>query len=46
MIAKHVYPERFGEWLGNVDGEPHPEMPGDERPFERRRVADIVNGDG
>jgi len=44
MTAKQLYPEQFGEWPGYVDGEPYPEIPEDERLFDRQRVADIVNG--
>jgi len=38
MTAKQIYPELFGEWrgLGNT--------PEDERLFDRKRVADIING--
>ncbi|WP_435144111.1 ABC transporter substrate-binding protein [Halobaculum sp. P14] len=45
MTAKELYPDVFGEWPGYVDGEPYPEVPGDERLFDRQRVADIINGD-
>jgi hypothetical protein len=44
MTAKQLYPDRFGEWLGHIDGEAHPEIPCRERLFDRMRVADIVNG--
>ncbi|MEF8824778.1 MAG: ABC transporter substrate-binding protein [Halapricum sp.] len=40
MTAKQVYPDLFGGYPGI--GEP---VPGDERLFDRRRVADIINGD-
>lgn len=46
MTAKQLYPERFGEWPGFVPGEPYPEIPADERLFDRERVAAIVTGDG
>ncbi|KZX49089.1 MULTISPECIES: ABC transporter substrate-binding protein [Haloarcula] len=38
-LAKQLYPEEFGEWLGSID-----EVPADEQLFDRQRVADIVNG--
>jgi len=45
MTAKQLYPEQFGEWPGYVDGEPYPEIPEEERLFDRQRVADTINGD-
>ena len=45
MTAKQLYPEQFGEWPGYVDGEPYPEIPKEERLFDRGRVADAVNGE-
>jgi len=39
MAAKQLYPEVFGEWHGLG------ETPEDEHLFDRREVADIVNGD-
>ncbi|WP_247730400.1 ABC transporter substrate-binding protein [Halovivax limisalsi] len=45
MTAKQLYPDRFGEWPGYVDGEPYPELPEAERLFDRQRVADIVTGE-
>ncbi|MFC6723359.1 ABC transporter substrate-binding protein [Halobium palmae] len=45
MTAKQLYPEQFGEWPGYVDGEPYPEIPDEERLFDRQRVADVVNGE-
>ncbi|WP_254543071.1 ABC transporter substrate-binding protein [Halomarina pelagica] len=45
MTAKQLYPERFGEWPGYVEGQPYPEIPEGERLFDRGRVADIVDGD-
>ncbi len=44
MTAKQLYPDVFGEWPTYVEG-PYPEIPEDERLFDRGRVADIVNGD-
>lgn len=44
MTAKQLYPERFGEWPGYVDGEPYPEIPTNEQLFDRQRVADILSG--
>jgi hypothetical protein len=46
MTAKQLYPDAFGAWPGYVDGEPYPEIPADERLFDRERVSDIVTGDG
>ena len=43
MCAKQLYPEQFGEWPAYDDG-PYPEIPADERLFERQRVADIIDG--
>ncbi|MDS0300113.1 ABC transporter substrate-binding protein [Halogeometricum sp. S1BR25-6] len=44
MTAKQLYPDRFGEWPTYAEG-PYPELPEDERLFDRRRVADAINGD-
>jgi len=43
MTAKQLYPDAFGEWPGYDDG-PYPEIPEDERLFDRGRVADAING--
>lgn len=45
MTAKQLYPERFGAWPEYVEG-PYPEIPADERLFDRQRVAAIVTSDG
>ena len=45
MTAKQLYPEQFGEWPGYEQGDPYPEIPEDERLFDRQRVADIVGGE-
>jgi ABC-type Fe3+-hydroxamate transport system substrate-binding protein len=45
MSAKQFYPEQFGEWPGVEEEAVLPEIPEDERLFDRQRVADIVNGD-
>lgn len=45
MTAKQLYPEAFGEWPGYVDGEPLPDVPGDEQLFDRQRLADIITGE-
>ncbi|WP_242509263.1 ABC transporter substrate-binding protein [Natrinema altunense] len=45
MTAKQLYPDQFGEWPGYVDGEPYPEIPEDERLFDRQRIAAIINGE-
>jgi len=44
MTAKQLYPETFGEWPTYEEG-PYPEIPEDERLFDRQRVADAINGD-
>lgn len=44
MGAKQLYPDVFGEWPED-DGEAYPEIPEDERLFDRERVARIVTGD-
>jgi ABC-type Fe3+-hydroxamate transport system substrate-binding protein len=44
MTAKQLYPEQFGEWPGYVTGEPYPEIPADERLFDRRKLADVIGG--
>ncbi|MFH5843372.1 ABC transporter substrate-binding protein [Haladaptatus sp. CMAA 1909] len=44
MTAKQLYPEQFGEWPEYENGDPYPEIPEDERLFDRQRVADIVTG--
>lgn len=44
MTAKQLYPDAFGEWPRYEKG-PYPEIPEDERLFDRGRVADAINGD-
>ncbi|SIS13961.1 ABC transporter substrate-binding protein [Natronorubrum thiooxidans] len=44
MSAKQFYPEEFGEWPTS-DGGPYPEIPVDEQLFDRKEVADIINGE-
>ncbi|UPM43441.1 ABC transporter substrate-binding protein [Halocatena salina] len=44
MTAKQLYPDQFGAWPGYVDGDPYPEIPEDERLFDRGRVAEIITG--
>ena len=44
MTAKQLYPEEFGEWPRYEEG-PYPEVPKDERLFDRQRVADAINGE-
>ncbi|ELZ48021.1 hypothetical protein C463_02001 [Halorubrum californiense DSM 19288] len=43
MTAKQLYPDAFGEWPRYEEG-PYPEIPEDERLFDRQRVADVING--
>jgi ABC-type Fe3+-hydroxamate transport system substrate-binding protein len=45
MGAKQLYPDVFGAWPTYEDGRPYPEIPADERLFDRERVASIVRGD-
>ena len=44
MTAKQLYPDEFGEWPTYESG-PYPEIPAEERLFDRKRVADAINGD-
>ncbi|WP_440765137.1 ABC transporter substrate-binding protein [Natronorubrum sp. DTA7] len=44
MTAKQLYPDAFGEWPTYTDG-PYPEIPADERLFDRQEVAEIIAGD-
>ncbi|MEY7849981.1 ABC transporter substrate-binding protein [Natrarchaeobius sp. A-rgal3] len=44
MTAKQLYPDAFGEWPTYEEG-PYPEIPADERLFDRQRVADAINGE-
>ena len=41
MKAQQLYPEEFGEF----DAEAFPEVPEENRLFDRQRVRDIINGD-
>jgi hypothetical protein len=45
MTAKELYPEQFGRWPADEDGDAYPEFGSDERLFDHQRVADIVDGD-
>jgi ABC-type Fe3+-hydroxamate transport system substrate-binding protein len=45
MGAKQLYPEQFGEWPAYEDGQAYPEIPEDERLFDRERVANVVRGE-
>ena len=44
MTAKQLYPDRFGEWPTYEEG-PYPEIPTDERLFDRQAVVDVIHGD-
>jgi hypothetical protein len=47
MGAKQLSLEQFGEWPGPPDGgAAYPEIPADERLFDRRRLADAVRDPG
>jgi iron complex transport system substrate-binding protein len=41
LTARQLYPEEFGEF----DPERYPNLPEDERLFDRQEVADIINGE-
>lgn len=45
MTAKQLYPDAFGTWPRYVDGEDYPEIPADERLFDRGHVADAVTSE-
>ncbi|ESP89973.1 ABC transporter substrate-binding protein [Candidatus Halobonum tyrrellensis] len=45
MTAKQLYPDEFGAWPGFSAGESYPDIPADERLFDRERLAAIVAGD-
>jgi len=45
MTAKQLYPEQFGEWPAYEHGDPYPEIPEEERLFDRERVAEAVAGE-
>lgn len=44
MTAKQLFPETFGAWPGYGSGASYPDVPPDERLFDRGRVADVVAG--
>ncbi|MCG1003206.1 MULTISPECIES: ABC transporter substrate-binding protein [Halobacterium] len=44
MTAKQLYPDAFGDWPTYTEG-PYPEIPADERLFDRQRVSNVINGD-
>ncbi|QLC35598.1 ABC transporter substrate-binding protein (plasmid) [Halarchaeum sp. CBA1220] len=44
MTAKQLYPDAFGEWPAYTEGA-YPEIPENERFFDRERVADVINGE-
>nr|WP_304447213.1 ABC transporter substrate-binding protein [Halomarina sp. PSRA2] len=45
MTAKQLYPDLFGEWPGYEDGDSYPEVPEDERLFDRDELATVVRGE-
>lgn len=45
MIAKQVYPERFGAWPSHENGDTYSAFDESERSFDHGRVADVVNED-
>ncbi|ELY99306.1 ABC transporter substrate-binding protein [Natrialba asiatica] len=45
MTAKQLYPDEFGTWPGYEPGTPYPDIPEDERLFDRERVAAIIRGE-
>ncbi|QZP37716.1 ABC transporter substrate-binding protein [Halobaculum magnesiiphilum] len=44
MSAKQLYPDAFGEWPTYENG-PYPEIPEEERLFDRERVAAAIRGE-
>ncbi|MFC6905897.1 ABC transporter substrate-binding protein [Halalkalicoccus tibetensis] len=44
MAAKQLYPDQFGEWPADHDGDAYPELPEDERLFDREWVANAIEG--
>jgi len=44
MTAKQLYPEQFGQWPADEDGDAYPEFSSDEQLFDHQRVADIIDG--
>ncbi|KYH26063.1 periplasmic binding protein [Halalkalicoccus paucihalophilus] len=44
MTAKQLYPQEFGEWPTYEEG-PYPELPAEERLFDRERVARVIAGE-
>jgi ABC-type Fe3+-hydroxamate transport system substrate-binding protein len=44
MTAKQLYPQEFGEWPTYEEG-PYPELPAEERLFDRERVARAILGE-
>ncbi|SDZ77952.1 ferrichrome-binding protein [Haloplanus vescus] len=44
MTAKQLFPEQFGAWPTYIDG-PYPELPAEERLFDRERVASTIRGE-
>nr|WP_195837585.1 ABC transporter substrate-binding protein [Halorhabdus sp. CBA1104] len=44
MTAKQLYPDQFGAWPTYTEG-PYPEIDPEEQLFDRKRVADAINGD-
>jgi ABC-type Fe3+-hydroxamate transport system substrate-binding protein len=45
MTAKQLYPDVFGEWPADGSEDSYPEIPVEERLFDRQRIADIINGE-
>jgi ABC-type Fe3+-hydroxamate transport system substrate-binding protein len=45
MTAKQLFPDVFGEWPADGSEDAYPEIPPEERLFDRQRVANIVTGD-
>ena len=46
MTAKQLYPDVFGEWPTEADGDGYPDIPADEQLFDRDRVASVVTDGG
>jgi len=44
MLGKQLYPDRFGEWPGDVTTDGLPDIPEDEQLFDREELATIITG--
>jgi len=44
MTAKQLYPEQFGQWPADEDGDAYPGFSSDEQLFDHQRVAEVITG--